>query len=75
MSNNPRFTKFEGYRPLRFVAVLPSRDAVELQNEDALQKIIDIRRFFSPPKQYASNTGANTEYATSNSSLVIEDIS
>jgi len=79
MNNNPRFTKYEGYRSLRFVAILPSRDVLGLQNEDALQKIIDIRTFFRPPKkQNSSGRKAESfasEYDINHTSLVIEEIS
>ena len=71
MNENTRFTKYEGYKPLRFVAYKP-RSAVILNNEDALQKIIDIRRFLRPRKRKAEISPF--EHEVNHTSLVIEEI-
>jgi N2227-like protein. len=64
----PRYTKYEGYRPLRFVAMLKTITRQKLEYENAAIKIQKIRRHMIHDKrfsdQYAKKNNNNTSHVT-----------
>ncbi len=60
-----RHTKYEGYRPLRFVAVLPSAIRNSLQEEDTVRSIMDIRRVLSGGRKKKGDDDFDTNNSTS----------
>ena len=69
-----RHTKYEGYRPLRFIATLPDQIRKSLQDEDAAERIMDIRRMFAPRKR-ASEAGFSNQPLNTISHVTITELS
>ena len=64
-----RYTKYEGYQPLRFVVSLPSRSLLRLDEDDVEDQISKIRQSCS------RKDGRNRKFHGSrHSNVVIEEI-
>lgn len=65
---DPRYTKYEGYRPLRFVAILEHFTRKQLRNENTAITIQKIRRHIIHDRrfsdQYAKKANTSTSHVT-----------
>ena len=67
----PRYTKFEGYKPLRFVATVPSSSAsLSIERMHTKKEICMIRAFFARNKNHDTSSYCNNIH----SDVVIEEL-
>jgi len=64
-----RYTKYEGYRPLRFTAILTSTMRSQLQDEDTVHNIHHIRKVLNPWKE------EEAEFMAPQSQVTVEELS
>ena len=72
-NEDTRHTKFEGYRPLRFVATLPPRIRHGLGSENAAEKIMQMRNDLSTKKgQQTKRKDPNPKYEATSHVTITE---